>query len=372
MVRTPSGDVPIEKLKVGDLVETPFGPSPVGICRKNLASAMARIETSDGSSLVGTARHKVFTWNQGWVRMDSLSLTSAMESVTNIHVWKHLNSSSTPVKPIGFKQLVDTTKMGTSLQPSDFYTGSSGLRILDQFQTESTSTTKTTTGLITTLKTFSCLLRQSIRNITGKLNGNSIKCALKKWSRGDCGQSSSPRHGTPQKKGWLGTPITEEGHGTIEPTPWPSAAYAAMSSSPRSRAVHLCAQHHAQTDVLPKKGLLSKGRALFARLHSSPREEAPRPVPLSVVPFTATEPVEVYNLTLHDHNAYYANGLLVQNCMMLVHVVRKNSDVIPGLVEQQQPAKQGSSGERLRFLSVKEMVTVDQADSIDMDGKDEY
>lgn len=59
--------------------------------------------------------------------------------------------------------------------------------------------------------------------------------------------------------------------------------------------------------------------------------------------------------------------------VMLVHVVRKNSDVIPGLVEQQQPSKAKGGMDALRFTSVKEMNQYpDSDDAICVSGKDEY
>ncbi len=52
--------------------------------------------------------------------------------------------------------------------------------------------------------------------------------------------------------------------------------------------------------------------------------------------------------------------------VMLVHVVRKNSDVIPGLVEAQTPKSSEEGG--IKFESVRNMVSVEKDDSIAMDG----
>ncbi len=62
----------------------------------------------------------------------------------------------------------------------------------------------------------------------------------------------------------------------------------------------------------------------------------------------------------------------VDACMMLVHVVRKNSDVIPGLHEEQRPTKDREKGGGFKFTSVKDMVVLDLADSIAGDGQSEY
>lgn len=58
--------------------------------------------------------------------------------------------------------------------------------------------------------------------------------------------------------------------------------------------------------------------------------------------------------------------------VMLVHVVRKNSDIIPGLVEQQDSKGSVNNKDVIRFYSIKEMTTPVIADSICGEGKDEY
>lgn len=60
--------------------------------------------------------------------------------------------------------------------------------------------------------------------------------------------------------------------------------------------------------------------------------------------------------------------------VMLVHLVRRTSDIIPGLAEDEQPVKTAEGGARLKFLSLKEMMAspADVADSLCASGKDEY
>jgi len=58
--------------------------------------------------------------------------------------------------------------------------------------------------------------------------------------------------------------------------------------------------------------------------------------------------------------------------VMLVHVVRKNSDVIPGLHDEQRPRKDRAGEEGFKFTSVKESILVDVSDSISNDGSSEY
>lgn len=58
--------------------------------------------------------------------------------------------------------------------------------------------------------------------------------------------------------------------------------------------------------------------------------------------------------------------------VMLVHAVRKNSDVIPGLHDEQRPSKERERGGGFKFTSVKDSTMVEVADSIAGDGESEY
>lgn len=53
--------------------------------------------------------------------------------------------------------------------------------------------------------------------------------------------------------------------------------------------------------------------------------------------------------------------------VMLVHLVRRVSDVLPGLVEQSQATKEGGG---LPFVNVTKMASIDTDDSISLDGKE--
>jgi hypothetical protein len=55
---------------------------------------------------------------------------------------------------------------------------------------------------------------------------------------------------------------------------------------------------------------------------------------------------------------------------MLVHTVRKNSDIIPGLVEHQQPLKDIKGLQKIKFHTVKQLSQpADEVDSIFEDAK---
>lgn len=57
--------------------------------------------------------------------------------------------------------------------------------------------------------------------------------------------------------------------------------------------------------------------------------------------------------------------------VMLLHVVRCRSEVIPGLVEQQQPSKDTKMLGGMKWIKVKDNINVDVHDSVNEDGQDD-
>lgn len=71
LVQTPTEAVPIESIKVGDLVETGLGPRPVIRTFKNQASKLVKICLADGKFIKCTPNHPFLTDN-GWKNADQL------------------------------------------------------------------------------------------------------------------------------------------------------------------------------------------------------------------------------------------------------------------------------------------------------------
>jgi hypothetical protein len=57
--------------------------------------------------------------------------------------------------------------------------------------------------------------------------------------------------------------------------------------------------------------------------------------------------------------------------MMLLHAVRMNTDVVPGLVEAQVPGKNLNEAAGIKFTSVKSWGSIEHDDAICADGSED-
>jgi len=372
MVLTPSGSRPIETIRVGDPVVTPLGISNVAIVHVTECSRPTELRCSNGSVLVGKGAHKVFTWNRGWVRMDGLVLTDHLEPDTSIGLWNIHNTLFTTEESIGFKQLVSTIKTGTKLRRSDFYIELSGRSILARYLKVCTSITKMVIGLITPKITWSLRRLRSIASFTCQ-SLCPIRFSELKLKSGDCEPLRRPRSGTDPQMDGRGTENTESKLGRQENQDLQrvSCAESNMSLLPQRETGHVqnIAKVSAAEPSLKKRFVY----VLFAALSSTLKLLSRRKlVPESVQQICVGESVKTYNLTLNNHNAYYANGILVDNCMMLLHAVRLRSKILPGLVEQQDTKQSVNDKAEIKFTPVKKMMGSDAEDSLCASGSDEY
>jgi len=350
LVSTPYGDTPIEQLSVGDKIITPFGPTHIIAKHIDEVDCITTATMSNGSTLSGKGKHHVFVWGKGWIKLSDLELDMIIESVHHAWIWNILSRLFTKASTISFKALVDTIKMDTAMRRRDFYTESSGLSTMGLFRAACTSITRMAIGQITESRIWNFCQHPPIR---GCIIPASYQCReLEKPSKPD-GKKPSNLHpyGTDLSKDWRGTKPMEYRDGSSESSLKKSASSAANGSPP-----NLCTC----TTVVPKNALLSKTiKRLIAFLCTA--KYAVRSLWLislgrggiaveSVVMRHVKNPVPVYNLTLAEHNVYYANGVLVENCadslLMGVTLIRQRASVLPGMATMQdnRPKKEEEGG----------------------------
>jgi len=78
LIMTEHGERPIEQLSPGDLVWTRDGLRPVLACGKTGEEHVLKVELSNGRSLIGTGSHPVWTENKSWVDLSSLTRSDTL------------------------------------------------------------------------------------------------------------------------------------------------------------------------------------------------------------------------------------------------------------------------------------------------------
>lgn len=310
MVATVDGPRAIESIQEGDLVTTPFGPSPVIAVQSDEVIETVRLKI-ENRVLEGKANHRIFTWDSGWVRMDSISIDNEIETINNLRVWESWNRLFTKETRTTFKALVDIIKTQSTVSLSGFYIEPSGRSTTAQFLMVLWSIIKMVIGETIILKIFNLKRLANTLLITLKSTTEKILNFLKGSKKRD---RKPLKNGTPRKPEGNGMRPTLEPNGSIE--------------NPNNTDVNFAENHSTKNAFLgspivltlvpkklPEEGIGLRGVALCAvnalrRFVMMP----PRTVPVSVRRIQLPSKRKVYNLTLAEHNVYYANGILVENC----------------------------------------------------------
>ena len=320
LISTERGLIPIEDIQLGDMVKTPFGASPVIARHVSPVTDVTCVRFSNGSNLIGKSKHKVFTWENGWVQMSDLSLTNTNESEHDLPLWDYLDSLFTRVENTGFKALVDTIRTGTIMRLRDFFIELSGRSTLVVFLKVFASITKTAIGVMIDRVIWSlCRSALTCRIIFENVSKtrNIEETTLSNWLTLEWAQVC----GTNPRKEESGTASIPNVRGLMAKL---QRAWRFVQNAGR----HL---NHSITTAVPFMSVLSDVRGndigeftmILRRValcvaqnlwHTGSIRQ--KPVPLTVERFSVTVPVKMYNLTLMEHNVYYANGILVENCMV--------------------------------------------------------
>ena len=305
MVLTPSGDVPIEHLKEGDEVITPWAVRRIIKTHKNTTEALATVYFNDGKTLIGTPNHSIFTWDKGWVRLDALSVINEVESASISRRLKWLGASLffTGGKSSGLCRTVSTINQGERMTRKGYCIAASGAISMAPFRKATISTTKMAIGAIMRSTILPLWGPLSMQECTGRSGFKKIGITMRKiWSK----------RGRPQRPG---TGLMESEAGIIDTRTLRFVTTAAGNSHPTSRlapdgALRLAHQIPIIGNLSTIKESVTTAVRSFWRTVTGRHVIVPEHVQIEI----EKKPVDVYNITLDEDNVYYANGILVKNC----------------------------------------------------------
>lgn len=327
LVETWDGPVPIEDVKVGDLVLTREGYFPVGwsgMTRRDAETFTVAI--GDGVSIEATAEHPVWTHQADFVPCSELTDHNTVSMLTEEHVAWAKNTrlkSSTAVTPIA-AILTRTGGLPESIMEVEnleepISTGKSGSTHSAQFRKGTSSTTRMETPSTTSSIISSACLGKTTQRSTGLLS----------WPNGAGETFSSlqlqqPPSGTEAKKEERGTESTAAELGTEESVSTRSSALSVGQPSLRSSnrtedqgSVGTPAAENTETEPT-QDGIEPCTSVPYAARSSKTGsgEAESRLARARVVRRTVnSKRKDVYNLHVDGPNEFFANGVLVHNCV---------------------------------------------------------
>lgn len=315
LVNTPSGQIPIEKLKIGDYVLTPFGKAKIE------ATSKRKDRVIKYKNLIGTPNHPVFIHKKGFTRMDSILYDDKVDyySFTNILSWRIkrlfisiiLNIDLWERESITYLNQQQTT-VGKGLRDYMLQFGSTTM--VKKFQKVFKFIIKMGIHLIITLVTYTWWKLKNIYQNILKKDGK-IMNTERKSSNILIKSGKKRKNGMDLQRGWIGIK-------NIMKTVWQKPKYAIINVKSVAKIIKtqgLIRQYvpiDATLDEEEKRGLTMRQEFVSTVLKNSSATNIQNLKPAQ----ENVEPVFVFNIKT-SHGVYYANNILVSNCDSLVYAL---------------------------------------------------
>jgi len=320
-VATPDGHVAIEDIDVGDMVLTRNGSRRVreaGVTKRN--ADVQRVVFSNGTSLTGTGTHPIHTPHDGFKQMDTLRYSEPISSIGAYpDVWRKLIPSSTKASYSDAIRTAITQPTGSITGRAEPtlkaawkpYTAKCGKTITERYPTATISTTRTAIPPTTTLKTSNVLARKNTPSDTPTSAASRTTTTTKRCSK-------RRRGGTNPKRGENGTANTGKNHSAKPSMKLNENATSAATPSPTKALTtkHGFAQMRVKQNTAESRALTMKhGFAKPAGNRLKPTNTATKKPVRVVAQAHLSRGRDVYNLEVEGTHEYFANGVLVHNCM---------------------------------------------------------
>lgn len=306
LVLTARGDVPIERLGVGDLVLTRAGWRPVV---KTACTGIKPVVTWGG--LTGTPEHPVWTENRGWTRLDSLAATDTVLCAWDksaLNWWSGVGKSGAAGQTPHDEATACTSGMRTGGSTARF-----GRPRTAPFRTPITCTTETGTQITTAWKTLSAFLARSICPSTPE-NGLRTQRFAQRLTRG-------LRKLVRRLLSGIGPPKDVSGTASMGALLWRSALsiLAPAQFAERSSSQRTLGPLSAPTPAAPGSDARA-GKTMWTARARSAAELSGQTSTASKSAARVVAPV--FAVTVAECHEFVANGVLVSNCDAALYAFR--------------------------------------------------
>jgi hypothetical protein len=300
LISTPSGHVPIEKINVGDLVNTPIGPRKVIKAGVSGKAPTLKVNFSNGKSLEGTLNHKIFVKRIGLLPLYLLSSDNEIGTEEELWWWQR---SFTEGQFSGSTNTADI--MSAALAMRAYLALASckgwfGKRKTELSPMVCTSTIKTTTPATIVLKTWNLFIREIMHDTTTQKECCQVGISKQLLKIGE---------------------VATRGNRFFERT-LRSAVTILPKENLRALIVANLLQLNTRHKFTVQKNVVQPFKtwaasikyALFAGKNSQQKPTAPKQSGLVVTSVDGPSGSKtVYNLTVEQAHLFYANGILVTN-----------------------------------------------------------
>lgn len=314
LVRTPRGQVAIEKLKVGDDVITPYGTRKIIKTHKVMCFDIKEFKYKGVTILRGKAGHKIFTWNRGAIDFTLAGDADIMErySIFGLLKWRLLNLLYTMGRSSGFKAQVNIIPDGMFQGNQIFFTEEYGSITLEKSRLVSIFIILMETGRTMMWEIWNVFIKQYIyENITIKGSNKRVSWIniLRGWKRRDLWHLL----GTDLKKVWFGIASMASEHGIIESLFQKYANAAELNLFPEwnvNFALQSACNEQTQKNLKQNLDVVKYAPLSLKQININPQDAVQGFVQTDLLPKIGL----VYDITLDEDNVYYANDVLVFNC----------------------------------------------------------
>lgn len=304
LVETARGQIPIEQVRVGELVHTPLGLRHVVRSNYSGIAPTVAVQFSNGQTLTGTLNHGVFTYEHGLVPLSELQPGMTVEERES--AWSKLSSTMRSSIAAILGDVTTTLTAVFSPTVAQACIDKSGSIILAQSRQAMSCITKTTIPSTIDLRTWSRFLTQFMHDSISKRGSVQGAISQSSWMLGDAAtQGNQPfarmliqcthAHQSENLRVLIVAALLERK--TLNesiarlPAPKPTAW-----DSVRSHAVSV-------VSYLVSRLMRRKKSRLVVTSVAGPCGDA-----------------AVYNLTVEQAHLFYANGALVSNTNAEDHV----------------------------------------------------
>ncbi|KKM86878.1 hypothetical protein LCGC14_1274600, partial [marine sediment metagenome] len=312
LVSTPFGKKRIDKIKVGNIVNTHKGPKIVTATMNSISNQLVKISIDDGNSLTCTNNHPIAKDYNCFSRADALHYGNGI--IGEKFLWDDLQNTeyknSTVLSFIG--NLMDITKqIGEKIKAFTCML-LFGNSIKERFQKVITYITKIITSQIIELKISNYYLYQNTNPIMVKQEYCSIRMLSEDtWKKSDHWQ----QRGIVQKKDEYQARKQQRQCGKKQRRKIGNA----LSAVNNTKVLEILEGKISVLLPASKKivgilvWIMKKEYAYIVKnlfkLQNTPKQ----PHVQNIVPKNS-DSVKVYDLTVEDSHTFYANGILVGNC----------------------------------------------------------